>query len=272
MILKCSIADETKVFSYIGKDYAKCLYLYLDLKKYGIGSDEIEVFIQENDHKETTAVLLSYYSCIHVYSVDNSFNAMEIGWFVEKHKFSMVYCTTQTAELIFKALPQNTLQSATISTGWVAQIKAVDKQPKGLATMVQNDDFEQIVKLIYEDDDIGRSYKYDELAQQIIERNQSGYTRNMVIKDGNTVIAHACTNAELGDVAVVAELLVHKDYRRKGYASEIWRDLCNILLNENKEVYSFYYSDESRSLHKKIGFTEVCQWAKIVISNDTEDL
>lgn len=272
MILKCSIADETKVLSYIGKDYAKCLYLYLDLKKYGIGSDEIELFIQENDNKETTAVLLRYYSCIHVYSAENTFNVVELACFIEKHRFSMVYCTAQTAKLIYKALSSRILDSATLSTGWVAQINAVDKAPQGLSTMAQDDDFEQIVQLIYEDDDIGRSYKYDELAHQLRERNRSGYTRNMVIKDGNIVIAHACTNAELDNVAVVAELLVHKDYRRKGYASEIWRDICSRLLNENKEVYSFYYSDESRALHKKIGFSEVCEWAKIVFSSDTEQM
>ena len=271
MILKCSIADENKVLSYIGNDYANCLYLYLDLKKYGIESDKIEVFIQENDFNEITAVLLKYYSCIHVFSYDNSFNAIELGCFIEKHRFSIVYCTSQTAGVIFKALPKNILDSATMSTGWVAQINAVDKVPKGLATNAQDDDFEQIVQLIYEDDDIGRSYKYDELSQQLKERNRSGYTRNMVIKDGNNVIAHACTNAELDNIAVVAELLVHKDYRRKGYASEILRDLCSRLLNENKEVYSFYYSDESRLLHKKIGFSEVCKWAKIVISNDAEE-
>lgn len=270
MILKCSIADENKVLSYIGEDYAKCLYLYLDLRKYGIGSDKIEVFIQENDDKEVVAVLLRYYSCIHVYSFDNSFNAAELGLFIEKHGFSMVYCTAQTAELIYKAMPQDLLRSASMSKGWVAQINAINKAPNGLSTMAQDDDFGQIVQLIYEDEDIGRSYKYEELAQQLKERNRSGYTRNMVIKNGNLVIAHACTNAEFDNIAVVAELLVHKDYRRMGYASEIWRDLCYRLLNENKEVYSFYYSDESRSLHKKIGFTEVCEWAKIVFSCDTE--
>lgn len=207
-----------------------------------------------------------------MYSFNNSLNATELGEFVQKHKFGMVYCTAQVAELIFKAFPPNVLESATLSTGWVARIKAIDKKPQGLSIVAQDKDFEQIVRLIYEDDDIGRSYRYEELARQLKERNHSGYTRNLVIKHGDMVIAHACTNAEFDNIAVAAELLVHKDYRRKGYASEIWRELCNLLLNENKEVYSFYYSDESRALHKKIGFTELCEWGKIVIDNKAEQV
>ena len=104
------------------------------------------------------------------------------------------------------------------------------------------------------------------MAKQIEERNQEGYARNLVIKQDGQVIAHACTNAELNRIAVVAELLVKEGYRKKGFASEIWRTICSQLLSEGKEVYSFYYSEESRILHKHIGFHEICEWAKVVIS------
>ena len=147
----------------------------------------------------------------------------------------------------------------------MAQIKAVDKLPAGMAIPENVDDYVQITKLIYEDDDIGKSYNYEELAKQLEERNREGYARNIVIKQGDMVIAHACTNAELDTIAVVAELVVSHDFRRRGFASEIWRGICNQLLEEGKEVFSFYYSEESRMLHKKIGFSEVCEWAKVVV-------
>ena len=108
------------------------------------------------------------------------------------------------------------------------------------------------------------------MVNQLIQRNKEGYARNLVIKDNDLVIAHACTNAEFANIAVVAELLVRKEYRRRGYASEIWRDICGKLLAEGKEVYSFYYSEESRRLHKHIGFFEVCGWSKIVINKNYE--
>lgn len=256
MIQKCVREDEDRIISYIGDYYPRCLYLYLDLKKYGIASDTIDIFIQrEND--VTTAVMLKYYSCLHAFSRRNDFNANELGRLIEQIDLSMIYCESETAERIYAALPEEIKRRASITTGWVAQIKSVDKQPIGLSEPAKADDFEQIARLIFTDEDIGRAYKYDELACQLEERNCDGYARNFVIKQEDLVIAHACTNAEMNNIAVVAELFVRKDYRRQGYASEIWRDLCKRLLEEGKEVFSFYYSEESRALHREIGFFEV---------------
>ena len=178
----------------------------------------------------------------------------------------MLYCTAETGACLFSALPGTITAKATITNGWVAQINSVDKESKGLSVPAQAEDFCQIVRLIYDDEDIGRSYNYEDLARQLVERNEEGYARNLVIKEDNQVIAHICTNAEFRNIAVIAELLVREEYRRKGYASDILRGICGELLSEGKEVYSFYYSEESRRLHKHIGFNEICDWSKIVIN------
>ena len=265
MITKCVKADEKRILEYIGNDYPSCLYLYLDLLKYGLESSSIDVYVQlGNDNIQ--ALLLKYYSCLHVFSRDNSFNAEELAVFFVENRFTMLYCTAETAERIRKGFSQEVKKKATITKGWVAQIERVDYEPLGLAVAAEKQDFVQIIKLIYEDNDIGRSYIFDELAKQIEERNQEGFARNLVIKKDGQVIAHACTNAELNKIAVVAELLVKEEYRKKGFASEIWRTICSQLLSEGKEVYSFYYSEESRILHKHIGFYEICEWTKVVIS------
>ena len=268
MITKCDLSDKKRIISYIGNDYPSCLYLYLNLIKYGIGSDVIDVFIQQ-DGDLITAVMLKYYSCLHVFSRGDCFDAYELSAFFIDNNFTMLYCTENTAKKIYASFPESILSKAVITTGWVAQIKSVDKEPRGLAVSAQQDDFVQIVRMILNDKDIGRSYKFDELSSQIESRNKEGYARNLVIKKDDVVIAHACTNAELGNIAVVAELLVREEYRRQGYASERWRDLCSRLLYEGKEVFSFYYSEESRRLHRKIGFFEVCEWAKVVITGGT---
>lgn len=265
MITKCERYDEQRVLSYIGPDYSRCLYLYLNLQKYGIDSDIIEVYCQEEGNK-MTAVMLKYYSCLHLYSKDGIFDADEVGSFFVDNGFTILYSTAETGMRVYSALPISMAREATISNGWVAQIKSVDRESKGLAIPAQSDDFVQIVKLIYEDEDIGRSYNYDDLARQLVERNKEGYARNLVIKKHDLVIAHICTNAEFDRVSVIAELLVRETYRGKGYASEIMRCICGSLLSEGKEVYSFYYSEESRRLHKHIGFFEVCEWSKIVIN------
>lgn len=266
MIVKCTQSDIDAILSYIGNEYPKCLYLFLNLTRYGFDNDRIESFIQYDEGVIST-VMLQYYSCLHIYSKDNSFDNEELTSFISSKKdLSMLYCESSTADKIASKLSKKIKKHFSITKGWVAQVKKLNIVPKGIAIKAKSCDFEQIVKMIYDDDDIGRSYKYDELAKQLEERNKEGYSRNLVIKDNELVIAHACTNAEIDKIAVVAELLVRKKYRRQGLASEIWGDICNQLLTEGKEVFSYYYSQESRSLHKKIGFKEVCVWTKIVIA------
>lgn len=265
MIVKCLEKDVGTIISYIQHDYPKCLYLYMDLKKYGISSGLLDAYLQLSEN-EIKAVYLSYYSCLHVYSRHNDFNALETLEILDQHRFSMIYCTEETAKIIWDAIPDKSCAKKT--TGWVARIRTVDKPDHGSARLANTADFEQIAKMIYTDEDIGKSYIYSELAKQLRERSSQGYTRNLVIKDNNTIIAHACTNAEIDGIAVVAELVVNPGYRKKGYGAEIWRSLCSQLLREKKEVYSFYYSSESRALHRKIGFEEECEWGKIVFQYD----
>ena len=81
MITRCSKKDEAKILSYIGKDYPSCLYLYLDLKNYGFNSEIVDIYVQYEDDV-ITSVLLNYYSCLHVFSRENSFDAEEIGTFI----------------------------------------------------------------------------------------------------------------------------------------------------------------------------------------------
>lgn len=271
MIKKCNQNDEEKILSYIGDNYPSCLYLFLNLKKYGVNSEKTKVFIQYS-RKEIVSVLLIYYSCLHVYSKNNSFNVKELTHFFEENGLTMIYCTEVTAKRIYSNLPESLASYSTIETGSVAQIRKIDAQPLGLSVTAEDNDYEQIAGLIYNDEDIGKSYNYSELAAQLKERAREGYARNMVIKQNGLVIAHACTNAEMENIAIVAELIVREEYRRKGYAAEIWRDICGKLLSEGKEVFSFYYSEASRNLHNNIGFIKVCDWAKIVITERNKNV
>jgi hypothetical protein len=266
MIIKCnSIAQEEAILEYIGKNYGKCLYLYLDLKKYTIKSANIQVYQQVCNGKITTIFLL-YYTCLHVFSENEDFDSEEIKQFLFGKQLSMIYCTQSTALKLLNNVYNDT-NNISFKTGWVAQIQFVDMANEDSdITLANKNDFNQIAQMIYADDDIGRSYNFDDLVKQLSERAEQGFSRNYVIKDKNIVIAHACTNAEFDNIAVVGELLVRKEYRRRGYASNIYKHLCNMLLKEGKKVYSFFFTNISRQFHQKMGFSEICEWSKIVIN------
>lgn len=51
MIVKCQKNDEQIIESYIGKEYYKCLYLYMNLQRYGIGSQVIDVYMDKRENE-----------------------------------------------------------------------------------------------------------------------------------------------------------------------------------------------------------------------------
>ena len=121
------------------------------------------------------------------------------------------------------------------------------------------------------DDNYNLKSNYDKLLNVYDEIYNNTAYHNIVAKlDGKivglaTIIINYDIVEELKPFLTVWNFGVRKEYRRKGFATEIWRELCSQLLAEGKEVFSFYYTDESRALHKRIGFEEICQWAKIVV-------
>ena len=59
MIVRCGRKDENRILNYIGTDYPFCLYLFLNLKKYGLDSARMEVYLPQ-EGEAITAVLLPY--------------------------------------------------------------------------------------------------------------------------------------------------------------------------------------------------------------------
>ena len=62
---------------YIGNDYDKCLYLYLDFLKYGLDNDNLKFWFDSKDD-EIKCVVLKYYSGMHVFSKNRDCDSDEI--------------------------------------------------------------------------------------------------------------------------------------------------------------------------------------------------
>ena len=99
MIRLCNNAHLEIVKDYIGNEYYKCLYLYIDMIKYGCSSEFTKTWIQENDGN-TTAVMLAYHSALHVYSKDLKFDIRELAEFINciwSHRKFVVECDSHSS-------------------------------------------------------------------------------------------------------------------------------------------------------------------------------
>ena len=71
MLKRVEKGEEPSIKEYIGTNYDKCLYLYLDFVKYGLSNENLKFWL-DIDNDEIKSVILKYYSGMHVFSKDKN--------------------------------------------------------------------------------------------------------------------------------------------------------------------------------------------------------
>ena len=260
-MIKQITEDNPYLVSYIGEDYNKCLYLYLNYKKYGIENENIKIWIQKNEKNEITALVLMYYTGMHIFSKENDCDFNELRQLILKEKPTII-CSEKS---IIGNL-NNDLNEYKCQYGWVRELNSLDESYNDKSVCVAKlEDFKEIAELIYNDKETGSIYDYDVLLSQLENRYKEKYARNYFAREDGKIVSHAATGAENSELGVVSYVITHKDYRRKGLAKKTVGKLCYDLINENKKVYLINYSYESTELYDRIGFEVSCEIGKLYI-------
>lgn len=256
MIVKANESNLNEIYEYIGKDFCRCVYLYLDLKKFGCSNENVNTWIQYDKNCNILCVILKYYTGMHIYSKSKNIIKEEIERLIDTTNPTMICGETQVLNKLNISLKYN------YEEGAVRYLDKIKKYEIDGVESAKKGDFYQIGELLYEDEDIGCSYKLEELINQLYDRNEKKFTRNYVIKDGERVFSHAATGAENEDLAMLAYVITDKKYRGKGYAQKVCQVLCQELIEEGKKVCLINYSNESTRLYDKLGFEKYCDWSK----------
>lgn len=260
MLTRCTNCDQQTIINYIGDEYPKCLYLYLDLMKYGCWSDTTHTWIQRQDG-DISSVILSYHTALHIYSRNNNFNSSEIHDLVKEVKPTIINAAAKT----IKTLEPNLTKLKYITEfGHIGEWagKASDIESTDIAEANEKD-IPDIAQLLYEDKEIGASYTYEDLLKQMQERLEEGYVRSFVIRKNGKPVAHVGTGAEISDVCTIAYTITSPFYRGQGMAKKLYNHACGTLKKEGKRIFSVYYPESARSFHHKVGFIDVCEYGKL---------
>ena len=90
MISRCTEADEKEILDFIGDDYCRCLYLYLDMVRYGFNTPFVSMWRQNGADGSLAAVWLRYHSGMHVYAPRGYADADEAAAFVRSEHPAML--------------------------------------------------------------------------------------------------------------------------------------------------------------------------------------
>lgn len=260
MIRECGDSDKERIFDYIGKDYGRCLYIYIDLKKISLDGDVFRAWIQEDESGRTLAVITEYYKGIQLYSRDGSIEPQEIADFLKEKGSAMIWGMKETIDKVKALMP-----GFEEEVGIVGKLGDLKTDPDPKAYSADFDELEEIVRLVAADEGIGKPYGYDSMYRQYSERMKDGFGRNFIRRDeaNGAIICHAGTYAELPELAVIGGVITAPAYRGKGFSKGTLAAVCKELLDEGKDVFSFFYIPSALRMHYGVGFEKVGDWSKI---------
>ena len=259
-MIKCGIENREEILSYIGKDYGKCLYLYVDLMKYGFDNPNVRLWLQKDEQGDNCALVLQYYTGMHVFSRDGEFNPAEVRELIYENNPSMVCGMATTLAVLGDVRGYET------ELGKVGHLVDVADADTSMCSKADRDDIRDIADLMADDEALGKPYQDDQLYNQLIERYDQHFGRSFMIrhKDTGKVIATASTYAEEAGVAVISGVMVHPDFRGRGYAGKVLSAICSDLKENGFDVFSYYYIEPAEKLHARVGFESIGAWAKLV--------
>ncbi len=259
MIVLASVDDKEKIDSYISDDYSKCLYLYLNYKRYGFNTKHVNVYLQYND-LDVCSLILKYYNTIHVYSKKKEIDYNELTDFLLKNNPTMICAEKIIIENLEKRILKN---DYLVEYGSIRCLSNIDNVDKIDLVEAKEKDFGKITKLLMSDEGLSGSQTYDNLKNQLLERYKQKFSRNFILKDNDKIIAHVCTGAENEEIAILTNLIVDNNYRNKGLGKKVCENFCSKLIEKNQKVFLVNYTKESTKLYEKIGFIKCCDWGKL---------
>lgn len=260
MIIKCNHSDLERIKNYIGNDYASCLYLYMDLIQYGPESEYTRTWIQEQEGS-ITSIILCYHTAMHIYA-HNSFNTQEVVNLVDELRPSQICAAKPT--ILALAQPLSSINYDR-ELGYVGKLESTNYPNSTIIQKATIDDVDDISLLLYNDEGIGASYSLEDLKAQFRERLTQGFVRSYIIKDGDRIVAHLGTGAEVGSVSIITYVITDSKYRGRGYAKMLYQAASNDLQKEGKEIYAVYYTDNAIKLHHSVGFKDCCEFGKLFL-------
>lgn len=249
--------DIFRMIRYIGGDYSKALYIYLDALRYGINNKEVKSWIQYNGF-EIESVCLKYYTGMHFYSKGSFDNASEYLDILERESPNVICGENRIIQILNYHLKGYSYESGKVAryTGYKSKYDDINIQAAG------RNDYPKMAELLLEDE-LWAGYTKETLISQMEERILGGYSRSYCLYEGDVLVAQVSTGAEETNIATITYVLTNKEYRGRGIAKKMVAYISEKLENEGFETFLVYYDSRVGNLYKHVGYEDVCDWGKL---------
>ena len=248
---------------YIGTDYKITPYMYVNLIKYGLGTDNVTSWLDLNEKGEIDGVYLLYYDCLHFYTKNvEEYPVERLLGFIKTTDHKVLMLQGAIGDRIDSNFP-----SYYSERNYVIDMDKVGLEEREfLSEIAKREDISEIVDLLMADPEYMDVYDRDVLSKQLHDRFDDDFSRYIVVKMDGKVVATCSTYAEVPGFAIISGVIVHPEYRRRGLAADVELYACKILEDDKKSRVGFvnFNNTASLALQKKLGAFDVGVLAKLV--------
>lgn len=262
MISKCTEADAQSILDFIGNDYCRCLYLYMDMVKYGFSTPFVSLWRENDENGAMTSIYLKYHTGMHVYAPHGYANTDEAAAFVCSEHPAMLCGVPDALAPLGKRMAGDGYE---FLGGMVCKYRSPPSALDRIDVRVADGeaDFVRIGEMLYADDEYGAAYKPGELARQLSERQHDGQGRSYVVERDGRIVSHVCTAAECERFSILSGGITDPSCRNGGLCSRLLFTVAEELKAAGRETYSLYYNPAAAAMHRKAGFVDCCEWGRL---------
>ncbi len=252
-----------EAMEYILKEPEFNLFIIGDLENYGLDGPDVSAYTSDSwNGGEFPFFLLDYRNNYVFYSHDPEFPAEEAAEFLSTHPMKNLSGKRDLIErlLLF-------LKNLEIIPTYMARLDSISCgiQPDYNTRRLTETDIPAIYGLLCQLDEFYtiRS-KTPEENQADIRSSITHGGRMYGIYENSSLISVAGTTAENSMSAMVVSVGTLPAYRKKGYASALVSHLCSDCLKDGmKFICLFYDNPEAGRIYRKLGFSELGQYAMV---------
>ena len=250
--------DIPAILLYLKRKVHDCIYMYIDIAKYGLENPNMKVWL-DSDDKGVKLVVMKYHTSISVYSDRKKWDIGAVAQLIEEEKVGSVTGRRDMIEELVKSCPNYSAEYGSVFRLSTHR----DYDFDGDIETATPDDALEIAKLIATDEGIGSYYEIQDLADQLAERMETGMGRSYVIRDQGKIVAHIASYAEFKSLATTGGLIVDMEHRSGVYGGVLESYLVKNLLEENFKVYTFVTARLRAKLFEALGNKQVGEYGKM---------
>lgn len=266
-IRRATEQDIPEILMILGQNVAECLYMYIDIKKYGLKNPEIKIWIIQKSNQQIDTVLMQYYESVQIYTCGQELDYNIIAEVLGGTAIKMVSGKSD----IIRQIYEKSEEEFDYEEGEIYKISSYRKFPGvEFVEHASVGDVNEIAKLICSESVFLNNYEEKNLALQLKERMESGMGRSLIIRERNKIVAHIATYAEYENLVITSGLVVHPNYRKSGYGFIIESYLVNELLQEEKDIYTFILEPKRAAVLTAMGARMCGTYGKITKIDSAE--